>query len=403
MTAFQLPVPAVVTAGHEPRERCYSCYRPKTACFCDAIPSVDNKTRIVILQHVKERFHAFNTARIVRQALKNCDLLVDQTSRLARLPLPSGEDAGVLYPGARARRIDDVPPDQRPRQLVILDGTWHHAKTMMRDIPGLQQLPRYRLNPTQPGRYRIRREPNASALSTIEATVAALRVLEPELQGLDRLLAAFDRMIDEQIQHPQQAVRLRRRSGPPRPALNIPSILLQHPEDVVVAYGESANGRQLNRRSPPVPIYWVAQRLISGELFECAIRPPHPLTPEFLAHLELHEHTFNQALTAAEFRESWQAFVRKSDTLCTFNESTSRLLTQVQADFLPALSLKAVNVRVVAEAAETFGRECRSLDQILAALNITSPAIPLAGRSAGRLANAVAFAQYLSGCAVSRG
>ena len=109
----------------EYRERCYVCFRPVDKCFCDAIPSIDNKTHILILQHVKERFHPFNTARIVRQALQNSDLIVDQTEKLATASLPFRQNTGVLYPGQEARLLSDVPPEERPEQLVIIDGTWH--------------------------------------------------------------------------------------------------------------------------------------------------------------------------------------------------------------------------------------------------------------------------------------
>ena len=84
-----------------------------------------------------------------------------------------------------------MPEGQRPRQLVIIDGTWHHAKTIVRDMPALHYVPRYRIAPDEPSRYRIRREPSAMFLSTVEATVAALRVLEPQTRGLDQQLGAF--------------------------------------------------------------------------------------------------------------------------------------------------------------------------------------------------------------------
>ena len=39
--------------------------------------------------------------------------------------------------------------------------------------------------------------------STLEATVAALRCLEPETLGLEQLIAAFDFMIATQLSHPK--------------------------------------------------------------------------------------------------------------------------------------------------------------------------------------------------------
>ena len=104
------------------RQRCYVCFRPLATCFCDVIPSINNRTHILILQHVKERFHAFNTARIVRQALQNCTLIVDQTANLAARNLPFAAKTGVLSPGPGSRLLSEVPPSDRPDQLVILDG-----------------------------------------------------------------------------------------------------------------------------------------------------------------------------------------------------------------------------------------------------------------------------------------
>jgi DTW domain-containing protein YfiP len=198
------------------RDRCYACYRPAVDCFCNVIPTIANKTKVLILQHMRERAHPFNTARIVHRALENSSLLVDHTINLAtKLVLKPG--AGLLYPGPDAALLDHLPVGQRPQQLVIVDGTWHHAKTLLRDIPQLHGLPRYKLAPSSPSRYRLRREPSAVYLSTLEATVAALRVLEPATWGLDQLIAAFDCMVERQLAHPRfldaRQRRLPRESG----------------------------------------------------------------------------------------------------------------------------------------------------------------------------------------------
>lgn len=180
--------------------RCYACFRPKDLCFCSSIPRIDNRTEVLILQHWRERFHPFNTARIVQRALLKSQLLADHTPNLEK-QLHLQPRAGLLYPGPSAWLVSDLAPEQHPAQLVILDGTWNQAKTLLRDLPALQALPRYRLAPTAPSRYRIRREPNISSLSTIEAAVAALRILEPETVGFDQLLRAFDTMIEVQLAH----------------------------------------------------------------------------------------------------------------------------------------------------------------------------------------------------------
>ena len=194
---------------HGVRRRCYGCFRPRGDCFCAAIPSIDNRTDVLILQHVRERFHAFNTARIVERALVNSTLLVGGPQELAARVVLKPR-AGLLYPGPAATLLEDVPADERPQQLVVLDGTWHHAKTLVRDLGAIRDLPRYRLAPAAPSRYRIRREPTAAFLSTVEATVAALRVLEPATRGWEQLLAAFDTMVERQLAHPKSQYGWRR-------------------------------------------------------------------------------------------------------------------------------------------------------------------------------------------------
>src|SRR5436190_14664225 len=99
------------TVGGVPSGRCYGCFRPKSDCFCAAIPTIANRTEVLILQHVRERFHPFNTARMVQRALRNSSLLVDHTPDLvARLRLKPR--AGLLYPGPEAMLISDLPLDQ---------------------------------------------------------------------------------------------------------------------------------------------------------------------------------------------------------------------------------------------------------------------------------------------------
>jgi len=180
------------------RATCYRCHKPEVTCICDQVPRVSNRTAIWLLQHVRERFHPIGTARIAELGLERyrCDVRYDAW---AQAPVDLGGRTGVLYPGPGARPLADLTRSERPRTLILLDGTWHQAHTLYRDTPWLHGLPCYRLEPTTSSRYRIRREPAADCLSTIEAVVEALRILEPQTEGLDGLLAAFDAMIDRQI------------------------------------------------------------------------------------------------------------------------------------------------------------------------------------------------------------
>jgi DTW domain-containing protein YfiP len=372
------------------QRRCYDCFRPKKACFCASIPTIDNRTDVLILQHRRERFHPFNTARIVQKALRNSQLLVDHTSNLA-MRLRLQPRAGLLFPGPTARLISDLTLEQRPQQLVVLDGTWHQAKTLVRAMPALQSLPRYQLAPAVPSRYRIRRQPSHTALSTVEAVVTALRILEPDTAGLDQLLRAFDTMVEDQLTHPgaPNGRRYQRRRN--RTFKNVPLVLAGDLQNIVVAYGESAAGQRGCKRIDGPPIYWVAQRVSSGETFSCTLTPPRPLDDLFLGHLELTRGNFEAALSLDEARLRWAEFQRPSDVVAVFHPGTARLFSYLAGHDDPCLVLKSVDLEPNPgqPAPEGF---------------CPSPRIPIAaahhpGRAGRRLAAAIAYVRHLNALA----
>jgi len=192
-----LPTSQRAAPAHRPA--CYACCKPRVACICASIERVANQTGIIILQHPRERRHAVGTERIARLGLATvrvepCTPWADGAAIRARLP----PRTALLYPAARARQLATLPADERPRHLVVLDGTWFHAQKIYDAHPWLRALPPVSLTPGTPSRYRIRREPQAWCVATIEPIVDALRILEPQTRGLDGLLRCFSAMIDRQ-------------------------------------------------------------------------------------------------------------------------------------------------------------------------------------------------------------
>ncbi len=371
-------------------DRCYACFRPREICFCDVIPRIENRTEVLLVQHRRERFHRFNTARIVRQGLVRSQLLIDH---IANLPsqLHLQPNAGLLYPTAPARLLSELAEEEQPEQLVILDGTWHQTKTLLRELPALQQLPRYRLAPAEPSRYRIRREPSAASLSTVEATVAALRILEPETAGLDQLLDAFATMVEDQLTHPGSANGARFLQRRSQSTSHIPLPLLGSLEDVVVAYGEAPAGERGGRRTSEPPISWVARRLGDGATFSQTLIPPRPLDDVFLKHLELTRDDFAQAISLDEARQRWQMFRRPKDVVTVFQPGTARLFSYLAGADARCLVLKSVAWEALDERlAHDF-----SLPKSLA---LESPSM---GRAGKRLAETVALVLRLNALAVS--
>lgn len=326
------------------RGRCYDCFRPVATCFCGAIPTIENQTEILILQHSRERFHPFNTARIVRKALAKSSVVVGFTPQLAETVLPIRQQAGVLYPCDEATSLAELSDVERPAQLIVIDGTWHQAKTVMRDVPILRTLPKFKLAPTTPGQYRIRREPTLQSLSTLEATVAALRELEPNLSGLDQLSRAFNTMVTGQLDHPNLKQAWRRHEKNRGRLLNIPRSLVDDFHNIVVAYGESAPGKLGVKRDRPQPVYWVARRLSTGESFQAQVKPETHLSDQFLSHLRLPRSAFDHSLSNDEFCSAWRNFLKPHDRLAVFHDRTLRLLTNVGAKRIPTTILKGIQI-----------------------------------------------------------
>jgi DTW domain-containing protein YfiP len=165
------------------------------------IPSLDSRTRVLLLQHPSEVRHALNTAKLAALGLRNAQLQVGEVFEdLAELLEAPGYRSVLLFPGDEAQPLVAYGDDQddRPWQLVVPDGTWRKASKLLHLNPLLGALPRVTLAQVQPSRYRLRKAPQPGALSTLEAVVQALNVLEAP-QNFDALLKPFEALIEGQI------------------------------------------------------------------------------------------------------------------------------------------------------------------------------------------------------------
>jgi hypothetical protein len=320
--------------------------------------------------------------------LERCQLIVGHNRELSDRfdAMPLRPDAGLLFPGDDARPLTELEPNERPGQLIIPDGTWHQVKTLMRDVPRLKTLPRYRLTPESPGQYRIRREPDPHSLSTLEATVAALKSIEPETSGLDEIVDLFLRMINDQLRHGTENWRhnQRRRTGMP----NVPRALTSDQSQIVVAYGEQERGRNRPGNAAPEShsglIYWTAIRLVSGERFQCAIESESFRDEDFVNLLGLPRHQIRTAVCEKTFCERWKSFLRPQDQLAVYHPSTARLIDSVHSHGNGTLILKSINVKPPGGSIT----QLPAVPDLFVSLNEGS-------RGAKRLATAVAFVEYL--------
>ncbi len=371
------------------RAVCYRCHKPQLTCICGHLRRVANRTRVWLAQHPRERFHPIGTARIARLGLGNVHLEVLHSR--AESPPPSlPARAALLYPVPRARELAALPLDERPEALVVIDGTWAHAHTLYRDNLWLQRLPHVQLTPEHESRYRLRKEPAAQCISTIEAIVAALRILEPDTPGLDGLLASFDAMIDQQIALIDQHRSGRRQPKGPPSLQGAPRCCLEEPERIVVVDFEAAR-RSPGQNEALAILQCAAIRVATGEVFQQFVRPPEGRfpTPRHLQHMDLDPQLLEAGSTPRELREAWHRFVASDDIVVAWNNSVLEVL-----DSAVGLPLRRVHLK---SAYRSHAKQVRGpLSALIEQLQL-EPSAPrqLVGRTGKHIAEIVALLTYL--------
>jgi len=361
-----------------------------SVCYCAALPRIDTATRVVILQHPRERDMPIGTARMASLCLTTAELHVGirwaDSVPLARALHDPARPPILLYPGPGARDILREPP-RGPVTLVVVDGTWSQAKTVVRDNPVLQALPRYAFATPEPSQYRIRREPRAEYVSTIEALMHVLGVLEGEPARFRRLLDPLHAMVDAQLACQARAPRPRVRQprAPRAPGYRIPPVISQRFADLLCVVGEAnAWPYRAGVASPPEElVHWVAHRVATGETFDMVTAPQRPLSPSTPFHSELPEHELRRGAPRPELFAQFARFVRPADLPCAWGHYGPDLMLASGGSLPDGRPEGRLDLR--AEARRLVNRKLGSLEAYAATIGPTP--VPLtAGRAGRRLA-----------------
>ena len=314
------------------------------------------------------------------------------SAALTRALSDPARPAVLLYPGEGAIDVASHPPPG-PVTLVVVDGTWWQARKVIRENRELSALPRYTFTPPTPSEYRIRKEPDATCVSTIEALVHVLGVLEGDRERFYALLAPFRAMVDAQIACARRFQgRIRHERGPRPPRRRVPPALLLHGGNLVCVSGEANawpyGSSERAARYPEELVQWLAFRPRTEERFELVKAPRHlaPMTP---AHLAISRRALESGCTGELLRRQWRAFVRDDDVLCSWGTYATTLFA-AEGGYLPPVRL---DLRQVARAYMngTFG----TLDELLVRLGVGSSPTLGPGRAGERLGQLVSLTRFL--------
>ncbi len=320
------------SAVSEFRELCLRCRRPASVCWCGALTRVPSQTRVVFIQHPREAKVPISTCRMAHLSLPNSELHVGTTAvGDARLEaLCREEGVAVLFPSDSAVDVDELSAP--PRTLVVVDGTWSNAKKVVEKCPLLSQLPRLKFSPDKPGNYRIRKEPEAHCLATIEATAFVLERLERAPERFTPILTAFDAMVERQLDFIGRTDGSRHKKKRQRNSARVDPVAPLRGRELVVVFGE-ANAWPLCEPSRPLPdepelVQLVAERISTGERFVRLLRPARPLGPRVPRHLDVEADVIEAAPPRAEVLGDWRRFVREGDVLLGWGRYCADLLAR---------------------------------------------------------------------------
>lgn len=327
------------------RPLCLRCLRPRAACFCQDLPRVATRTELLILQHPRERRVAIGTVRLLAAGLANARVVNAVRADAELGPRLDAPGTALLFPGPSS-----LPPEAFPalRRLVVVDGTWPQARKLLKLNPRLQGLPRVGFVPRRPSNYRIRKEPAPHCLSTLEAVLEVLELLEGDGMRFQPLREAFGAMVDHQLLCAARRVgpaRTRLRKGPPPP--RVPRQLTEAGERLVLVWCE-ANGHPLVEGvwNPPELVHLCAVRPMTDQRFERVVRPRRPLAEAIPDYIGLRGEQLDAGTSVEAARRDFHAFLGTGSVVAGWGAFTARLLTDAGFLEAPPLDLRRLLIRL---------------------------------------------------------
>jgi DTW domain-containing protein YfiP len=182
---------------------CPACRLQRWLCVCAHAPRLAVRTPLLLVGHVHDLGRTSNTTRLLALAVRGTTVVghgaPPATPDLATY-IPAGATPIVLFPGHGAKPLtpDLVSALPSPPALVVPDGNWRQAGKMVNRLPLLAATRKVSLPARAFAGNAPRRNRPGGRMSTYEAVVQALAVLEGEaVVGplLDFYRRATDRML----------------------------------------------------------------------------------------------------------------------------------------------------------------------------------------------------------------
>ena len=181
---------------------CTNCMRPQTTCFCPAMPleKIHNQAYIDLVVLLHPKCHtSIGTVQILMRLFESCRVFVDidfstegRNPEFDAIMTDPESQTFLLYPGfdsvdvgsdvgiaEQLKRMARKESEKKRVTLVVIDGSWRHARYIYRWNPRLQRLQSIHITPSRPSIYGVlKKEPDESCICTAEAVGFAIADLD---------------------------------------------------------------------------------------------------------------------------------------------------------------------------------------------------------------------------------
>lgn len=205
------------------RDKCYSCYRPKSSCMCKYIKPFDTDTQFIILMHPKEYKKTKNgTGHFTNLSLKNSQIFIgidfNNNKIINDIINDKSKNSFVLYPGEDSINLNEqsIKEKNKTNVIFIIDSTWPCSKKILAVSKNIQTLPKISFTHNKISAFKIKTQPNKVCLSTIESTLCILELLNQhkieniEENNLSNFLKPFTKMVEYQVSHAGSYIRYKK-------------------------------------------------------------------------------------------------------------------------------------------------------------------------------------------------
>lgn len=183
------------------RQSCQRCLRPLSNCYCDSLHNISVKNKVLIIRHVKEREHPFNTALMAKLQIEDLILLDSDHPGFKSIIKSFIKDFNpiLIFKNHDSSEITKLEKG-KTRNIILLDGTWDKARSLLlgnQDLFGNLPVYHFSEGATPPTIYKsVRKACTDEAISTLEALTYSLEYLNNE--NYESLLGPLKRVVEEQ-------------------------------------------------------------------------------------------------------------------------------------------------------------------------------------------------------------